>query len=263
MIGIVTSSQDPLGKNVRENLLRKGFSEVGEFGGSALLERGKFLLIETKKSLLEAEHLDFDVEAYLFASRHVSEAGINSLTAHFPGNWNDAKYGGEKESFGLAMPSLMKTAFLGLEEGNLKGYKLSLEATHHGPTELDKPALFVEVGSSPRAWEDFDAIDVLSQTLLKPQKTGFKPALGFGGGHYPSRLSKVELETEIAFGHIGPNYAKFNEKNLKNAIERTLGARFCVVDRDGLKKGQREVIERVAEGEGLEVISVEEAFELF
>lgn len=261
-LGIVSSAQDIAGKNIRKKLLERGFCEAGMFEGAPVYEAGNFLLIETKKSLLEVSDLDFDVDAYLFASKHVSKKGKNSLTAHFPGNWNDAKYGGEPESFGAAMPCLLKTALLGLEEQKIEGYEVTMEVTHHGPTSLDKPVLFVEIGSGKKAWNDVDAIDVVAKTLLKRQKGGFKNALGFGGGHYPITLTRLELDTKIAFGHTGAKYAEYNEKNVKNAIEMTLNPVFCVIDKDGLRKNQRQMIEKVARAYGLDILSPIDVIEM-
>lgn len=253
-VGILTSATDEAGKNIRERLIKRGFSESGEFEGSPTYTHKNFTLVETAKSLLEVENLPFNMDAWIFASKHVSKAGKNSLTAHFPGNWNDAKYGGEPESFALALPSMLKTALSGLKSREIEGYEVTLEATHHGPTSLDKPVMFLEIGSNTRAWNDFEAVDIIVKTILDPQITKFKPALGFGGGHYPITLTKLILETDFAFGHIGPKYATYNERNLENAIDKTIGAKFCVVDKEGLRKNQREIITKVARDNGLEVL---------
>ena len=33
-------------------------------------------------------------------------------------------------------------------------YEITIEATHHGPTSLKKPLLFIEIGSTEKQWAD-------------------------------------------------------------------------------------------------------------
>ncbi len=266
-IGIVTSRQDTAGRGIREFLKEKrDFStKFGDFEGSEVLESQKypsFLLIETEKSLLDAEHLgsSFNVDLWIFGSRHKSESGTKTLTAHAPGNWKEAKYGGNPEEMAFCDPMAIKNALLGLKYANLEGYDVSLEVTHHGPTSLKKPVLFVEIGSDDAAWKDPLAIEAVGNAILatfKPDRP-FRCGVGFGGGHYAPGFTELVIKTDCAIGHITPKYREFNEKTVKESINKTIGAKFVVVDWKGLTKEKREVVFMVGTDLGIPVLRLRE-----
>ena len=60
---------------------------------------------------------------------------------------------------------LQKTAFLKLNEltKNTK-YQVTLECTHHGPF-LEKPCMFIEIGSSIQQWKDKNAAKIIANTI--------------------------------------------------------------------------------------------------
>jgi D-aminoacyl-tRNA deacylase len=92
----------------------------------------------------------------------------------------------------------------------LKDYQIVIEATHHGPTSLSKPSLFIEIGSSIEQWNDRNAIEIVCDTLiqtLRDIRYARKVAIGLGGTHYPLKFNKLLLESEYALGHIAPKYA--------------------------------------------------------
>ncbi len=266
-IGIVTSRQDTAGRGIREFLKEKrDFStKVGDFEGSEVLESQKyppFLLIETEKSLLDAEHLgsSFNVDLWIFGSRHKSESGTKTLTAHPPGNWKEAKYGGNPEEMAFCDPNTIKNALLGLKSANLDGYDVSLEVTHHGPTSLKKPVLFVEIGSDEEAWKDPLAIEAAGNAILATFKPDgpFRCGVGFGGGHYAPGFTELVLKTDCAIGHITPKYREFDEKTVKESINKTIGAKFIVIDWKGLTKDKKEVVFKAGADLGMPVLRLRE-----
>ena len=91
----------------------------------------------------------------------------------------------------------------------LPEYEITIEATHHGPTSLQRAVLFVELGSSERNWRDEHAADVVADALLEAlsaeggrKATWEKVAMAFGGTHYPAKLNKLLLESEMALSAV-------------------------------------------------------------
>lgn len=265
-IGIVTSCHDIAGRGIRDFLKEKrGFSEHTEdFEDSEVLksrEFPQFVLIETKKSLLEAEHMDsnFEVDLWVFGSRHRSDSGTKSLTVHSPGNWKEAKYGGNPEEMALCDPAAIKNALLSLKSANVPAYEPSLEVTHHGPTSLRKPVLFVEIGSDEDAWTNPLAIEAAGNAILACSSQGsVECGVGFGGGHYAPGFTELLLKTKYAVGHITPKYREFEEKNIKESIKKTIGAKFLVLDWKGLTKEKRDLLIKVGASSGLPVFRLRE-----
>ncbi|MFQ5887779.1 MAG: D-tyrosyl-tRNA(Tyr) deacylase, partial [Candidatus Hydrothermarchaeales archaeon] len=82
---IVTSQKDIAGANIYSELSRNfGFEEEAFFEGKPTYRKGSILLISTEKGQVFVDHLDkhFDVEYYVFASRHKSTSGEKTLTVH-------------------------------------------------------------------------------------------------------------------------------------------------------------------------------------
>jgi len=251
---IVTSQLDIAGSNVY-NALSEYFSEDGEFEGKPLYKKDDIWLIATEKRQIEAGHLDsfFQPEYYVFASRHSSVSKEKTLTVHVPGNLtSEAKFGGRPRELGYCNADAMKVALMelqrGKEEMNLD-YRVSLEATHHGPTELKRPVLFVEVGSTEDEWNDNDAVSIVAKASLKAAENRlvFDKAIGIGGSHYTPLHTRAVLEKEIAIGHIIPSYSikAIDEEILSQAVDKT-GAGFAYLDWKGMKADERSEIKKMA-----------------
>ncbi len=215
------------------------------------LRKGDIVAIATERGQVEAEHLDeyFSPEYYVFATRHRSESGIKTLTVHVPGNLtSEVKVGGKPKELAFAHPSAMKAALLELMRQRDKlglDYKVSLEATHHGPTSLKKPVLFVEVGSTEREWKDSKAVLAVAKAAVRAaeNREKFPSCLGAGGNHYAPRHSEVVLKSPYAIGHIIPSYAisALDFEVFQQAVEKT-GAEFAYLDWKGMKREEREKI---------------------
>jgi D-aminoacyl-tRNA deacylase len=247
---IVTSRQDIAGTNIYNELAgNAGFEKDGEFEGKAIYKKGGIWLIATKKNQTLANHLDafFDPEYYVFASRHRSESGEKTLTVHTPGNLTDkAMIGGRPKELAFCNANAMKVALIELRKARDEmklDYKVSLEATHHGPSELKKPVLFVEVGSSEEEWNDANAVKAVARAALKAAENDkiFEKAVGVGGNHYAPIHTKAMLDSKIAIGHIIPSYAinELEREVFIQAIEKTY-ASFGFLDWKGMRKGQRD-----------------------
>lgn len=253
---IVTSQKDIAGRNIyRELASGHGFRVRGDFEGKPIYERGNVWLIATRKSQVRASHLDafFDPDYYVFASRHRSTSEKKTLTVHTPGNLTgEAELGGRAGELAFSEPSAVKAALKELQRARDErrlGYAVSLEATHHGPSELRRPVLFVEVGSTPREWRDKEAVRAVARAALKAaeNRVRYEAGIGIGGNHYAPLHSRAVLETEIALGHIIPSYAidDIGYDTFKEAVEKS-GAAFGFLDWKGMRKAQREKIVSMA-----------------
>ncbi len=215
---IVASKQDLAGINITTQLTQFGYF--------------KFHLV--KEDILHKENLDLDkineFDFIVFASKHKSEKKMKTLSIHAPGNWRQNDFGGEKNQISKTSSQFIKQFFEKLhktsKEYNLKDYKLTLEATHHGPL-IDKPCAFVEIGSTENEWKDRKAGFVLAKALSDTIKS-FTPnpynenSIAIGGPHYCPNFNKIQLKSNIAISHIIPGYViPFEEYMIKQAIEKT------------------------------------------
>ena len=260
---IVTSQQDLAGVNVYNDLSKNfGFKEESFFEGKPTHKKGNILLISTEKGQVLADHLDkhFDAEYYVFASRHKSVSKEKTLTVHVPGNLTEeASVGGRPRELALCNADAMKIALIELKKARDKiglDYKVSLEVTHHGPSELKRPVTFVEVGGSQAEWCDEKAVRVVSRASLKAAENVevFEKGIGIGGGHYAPRHTMIVLDSDIAIGHIIPSYAidSIDDIIFKEAIKKT-GASFGFLDWKGMKREQREKVLKLSKNSNLEV----------
>lgn len=246
---IVTSQTDIAGTNVYNDLAQNfGFAKEGDFEGKPRFRKGDVLLIATERTQVSANHLDeyFDAEYYVFASRHKSASREKTLTVHAPGNLTEeAKVGGRPKELAFCNADAMKAALVELkkarDELGLK-YKVSMEVTHHGPSELEKPVTFVEVGSGEEEWNDKNAVRAVARATLKAAENEkvFEKAIGVGGGHYAPRHTMLALTSDVAIGHIIPNYAidALEEDIFLEAVEK-MKADFAFLDWKGMSKDQR------------------------
>lgn len=181
----------------------------------------------------------------IFASRHESESGKPTLTTHVPGEPS-------KRELAIASPSTLKSALRELvaarDELHLP-YEVSFEATHHGPTGLEIPVTFVEIGSSPTQWRDEIAAEAAARAIMVAATSSIRghQAIGFGGPHYAPRHTQVALRTDVCIGHILPKYVTIDEELVKHAIARTSGGvELLALDWKGLDSSQRQLLRQIA-----------------
>jgi D-aminoacyl-tRNA deacylase len=267
---IMTTSVDLASMNIKYNLIEHfKFKETEqEFDKTRVYSWKDTLLLTTNKEMIYYDNLDREIakqlnitpEIIIFASRHSSQQKLPALTTHVTGNWGKAMYGGKDESLAIAEPKAMKLALLKLHELNTLGWTVCYEATHHGPSELEVPSLFIEIGSSEEEWKNEEAGEIVAETILyvleNYQKSKFKTAIGIGGGHYAPKQTKKALTSDIAFSHIAAKYAHpLSKEMLVRAIERTSGNVDAIyVDWKGSKGETRQIARNLAEELGLEFI---------
>jgi D-aminoacyl-tRNA deacylase len=247
---IVASKRDPAAQNIARELIRlKGFQPVTE-SSLDLFQTGNVYLkhVDSDGIFTENLGLNFTPEAVVFASRHRSESGEPALTVHWTGNSTArADFGGKPKTLSLADPPRLRAALLALDEAREArklNYAVTLEATHHGPTELGVPTLFVEVGSTEKEWNDQQAAATASEAIWNAatQPIAGKIAVGFGGGHYCNKQCTAIRKDGYAFSHILSKYffEEYDEEIVKMAFKRTLGeCRAAVIDWKGVRGADR------------------------
>ncbi|MBS7657829.1 MAG: D-aminoacyl-tRNA deacylase [Candidatus Bathyarchaeia archaeon] len=249
MVVLITASKKDLAAlNIAEKLIHNyGFKKENE---NLYKGEHEFLALIEEDSLY-SENLDklFNPEAIVFASRHSAETGKPTLTVHVPGNWGStAMYGGKPEELAVADPKRMKAALLTLkikkEELNLSEFDVSLEATHHGPTGMNCPVLFVEIGSSMKEWVNPKAGLAVAEAIIAAcRKTvNGENCVGFGGGHYARKHTKIVLESNLAVGHILPKFffEEFNLRIVRKTFERTIKpCQKALIDWKGMRGLER------------------------
>ncbi len=265
---LLASSSDLASRTLAQALVEtQGFVSTGvDLLGEPVYQKGSLLLATFEGIIVRPPSLDdyFNPQAYIFLSRHSAESGIASLTAHTTGNFSpEAKFGGNGREMSRVDPSLMKNYLRALakRKEEVSDYKITVEATHHGPTSLGKPVLFVELGSSEKYWGDEDAARVVAEAVvesLTQKEIWSDVALGFGGTHYPEKFTRLSIEGDLAFSFIVPKYAleHVDEEMFGQMIQRTAApVKKAVVDWKGMG-AYKDKVAGLASQFGLELVRV-------
>ena len=168
---------------------------------------------------LKLEESKLNPDFLIFASRHTSKTARPAFLVHTTGNWGkEAAFGGDPQSLSLTSALLLKAGFISLIEKDLptklSGFSFDIEVTHHGPTKLEIPLIFMELGSSKVEWGITDAgksvAEVVINTIyryLEFKKNGNNDiGLGFGGTHYAPNFQRLIETKNIAISFICPKY---------------------------------------------------------
>jgi D-aminoacyl-tRNA deacylase len=203
---------------------------LGSSGHKVFLGQTNQRLIFLKNVIDSKPKLSLDF--LIFASRHRSKSAKPSFLVHTTGNWSgDVRYGGKKKDLSRASALLLKAGYLSLKEHPkthvTSNYSIDIESTHHGPTDLEIPLLFMELGSSSSEWNSTDAGLLVANSIIKAicrylqykESNNQKVAVGFGGTHYSPQFQKIAEENEIAISYICPKYyIKSLDKELINQM---------------------------------------------
>ena len=274
---IISSSKDKASLNIRDKLLSsekwefellsdhwhhnplyklKTFKDSNKRGMAFLEENEVYLGLTSERLLflndLTLENTLIDPDFLIFASKHSSESGKPSFLVHSTGNWSgDLRFGGENKKLSRTSATGIKAGFFSLleiaKERNVTDFSIDVEVTHHGPTRLERPLIFMELGSRPSQWHHNEGGIVLAKAIIEtmikiwelhngtPQEVG----LGFGGTHYAPQFRKLLLDSKnpIALSFICPKYyIKSLEKGLiEQMIENTTeDIDYFVIDWSGI-----------------------------
>lgn len=259
---LVASSTDLAGATLAGRLKEMGFALDGRLFASP--DYPGVALHVTADSLLTLENLDDDFPnamAFVFLSKHRSDSGIPTLTCHCTGNFSDAPFGGNPKEIAVAYPALQKAYLRAITAAGVSGYDVVIEATHHGPTSLKKPVLFVELGSSEKQWADANAAGAMCRCVLAAIK-GLEPCkkvgIAIGGTHYPTKFNKLLLESEFGLAAVASKHslASIDKDMMGQMIEKSAEkVTHVVLDSKGLGSHKDRII-RLAENTGLEILKV-------
>lgn len=247
---IIVSEKDIAGMNVKRKLLE--MYRFDENDGLFVLQDNKDVSLHTlTEETILSEDLDKEIDAdvFIFATRHRAKAGIKTLTCHTPGNWSKAEFGGSDKRLCVSFGNLMKTSYLKLKENAEEiDYEVSLECTHHGPY-MEKPCMFIEIGSTEEQWKDENAGKVMAKTIIDVLSSEIKEekcAIGLGGTHYCTNFNKILDRSDIAIGHIYPKYQLKNLDSdiLKQAISQSKEKiELVILDWKGLGTEKQRIVE--------------------
>ncbi|QKY21611.1 hypothetical protein B4589_014965 [Halolamina sp. CBA1230] len=218
-IGIVVSRADHASLHIGEQLLAQGDWTEHEDealndadGGGTYYRDGPFELREFDELHIgladPAPAFSEEPRLLVFVSRHSGETGA-LLTGHFTGNFGEAEYGGADGELAAAAPSALSAYVGALAAHAPEGYDVAIEGTHHGPTALDTPSMFAELGSGEEQWDDPDGARAVAQAVLSLRGVAAhrdRQVVGIGGGHYAPRFGRVLRETPWAVGHIASDW---------------------------------------------------------
>lgn len=256
---IITSSEDVASMNIRSKLINSKdyiFEKTENFWYNNLLFEFKGFYNETEESFrdqiflgLTRESLIFlkdlnlvtskiNPDLIIFASRHRSEAQRPAFLTHLTGNWSKkAELGGNPRELSLASALLYKAGFLSLIENSkqctaLNNFSNDMEVTHHGPTTLEKPLLFMELGSTENEWSIDEAGEIVANSIIKAiyKYLEFKKnkdqfiGLGFGGTHYAPNFQRLVINSMVAMSFICPKYyiQELDKDLIMQMIKKTL-----------------------------------------
>ena len=275
MIGIVASRADEASEHVAERLReladwreRVDASRADAAGGGTVYRHGPFELREFDALHLELEGVasafSTTPDLLAFASRHSGETGP-LLTAHFTGNFGPAEYGGDPNALAAAAPGAQAALVDSFDEHAPESYEVGMECTHHGPTDVGCPSLFVELGSGEPQWRDPEGARAVARAILdlaalvdsgsERSVLGERTVVGFGGGHYVPRFERVVRETAWTVGHVAADWG-LDALGDPEANRDVLDAAFAASDAEhALVEGSRPDLVAAVEDLGYRVVS--------
>ncbi len=255
---LVAYQSDPAGSNMA-TFISKDMTKEGD------VYRGKnFDLVTIETPTISADWLEekYQYDGFVFLSKHASESGTLALTCHSTGNFAEAQFGGNHRQVSIPHPYLQKSYMQHLwkKSDSFSKFEITIEATHHGPTALSKPTLFIEIGTTQKEWNDKKLCEAVARIVIdEVSKTPKKHdvALCFGGTHYPKKFNKELIDGDLALGTIMPKHALDNLDNdlFSHIIKRNKEAKFALVDWTGLGRNKQKVIDMI-NVTGLELIKV-------
>ncbi len=263
---LVTSGHDLAGTTMSRYLIRNAEFAIENKRGDTDGESYRSLCHKNIQlhiffgDLLTLENIDSvysRADVFIFLSKHRSHSSIPTLTCHFTGNFSaDNSYGGNPRQIAISYPSLQKGYLKAITAAKHKvpEYEVIIEATHHGPTSLNKPVLFIELGSSEKQWADENAAAVICDTILDILQNGFerceKVGIGLGGTHYPKKFNNLLLESKFGLAAVASkhNLEAVDDAMLNQMIEKSIEKVTCIVlDSKGLGRDKDRILKIVDE----------------
>ncbi|MBY8984078.1 MAG: D-aminoacyl-tRNA deacylase [Candidatus Lokiarchaeota archaeon] len=207
---------------------------------------------------LKLEESNIKPDFLIFASRHTSKTARPAFLVHTTGNWGkEADFGGDSHALSLTSALLLKAGFSSLIEKELpvilSDFSFDMEVTHHGPTSLEIPLIFMELGSSKEEWEIAEAGESVATAVintiykyleLKKKKTQ-EICLGFGGTHYAPNFHRLIESKNVAISFICPKYyiQELNREMISKMIHNTTEKVDCfLIDWKGTNSADKKYL---------------------
>jgi len=243
---LVAFKNDPAGHNMAE-FISQDMTKDGD------VFRGKnFDLVEIDSPVISADWLDekYDYDGFVFLSKHAAESGTLALTCHSTGNFDEAKFGGNNKEIAIPYPDFQKQYMQNLWDNHelFSNFQITIEATHHGPTHLKKPSIFVEIGTTDSQWKDESLCSsvgkIVVDTFEKPSNS-FPFAVCFGGTHYSEKFTKELLFGKYALGTVVPKHALefLDPIFFEHLVAQNQGAKIALLDWKSLGKHKQTLID--------------------
>lgn len=255
---LVAYQSDPAGSNMASYIMQDMQKQEDIYHGK------NFDLVVISTPAISADWIEekYQYDSYVFLSKHASESGTLALTCHSTGNFSEAQFGGFPRQVAIPHPYLQKSYMkhLWTKRNDFSKFEITIEATHHGPTALNKPALFIEIGTTQKEWNDKKLCEnvakiIVEEVCKEPEK--HKVAICFGGTHYPKKFNKELIEGEFALGTVIPKHALDNLDSalFSHILDRNKEAKYALVDWRGLGKNKQKVINLI-QATDLEMIKI-------
>ena len=255
---LIAYQDDPAGHNMAK-FLSKEMTKDGD------VFRGKYydlLIIPTPAISADWLEEKYDYDGFIFLSKHAAESGQLALTCHSTGNFSEAKFGGNDRQVAVPHPDLQKEYLKTLKKNQSKfsDFQITIEATHHGPTALRKPSIFIEIGTTEKQWTDESLCHsvalLVHQVMSKPIPKN-PVAICFGGTHYPSKFTDELLNGKYALGTVIPKHALENldAELFSHILSQNKMATTALLDWKGLGSDKQKVLD-LLETTSLEVIKL-------
>jgi len=245
---LVAYQLDPAGSNLAAHI-SQSMKQDGE------IYRGKnYDLVTIPTPTISADWLEeeYHYDGFVFLSKHASETGTLALTCHSTGNFSEALFGGKPRQVAIPHPHLQKSYMQALWEKrkDFVQFEITIEATHHGPTALNKPTLFIEVGTTEKQWNDKElcsSVATIIEDVMSMTPKSHDIAICFGGTHYPEKFTKELIEGQYALGTVIPKHAlDYVDKELfSHILERNKEAKCALVDWSGLGKNKQKIVDLI------------------
>ncbi|MCA9819344.1 MAG: D-aminoacyl-tRNA deacylase [Nitrosarchaeum sp.] len=252
---LVAYRDDPAGYNMAKFLSEKMTKDGPIFHGS------NYDLTVIPTPAISADWLEdnYSYDGFVFLSKHAAESGVLALTCHSTGNFAEAKFGGNPRQVAIPHPNLQKKYMQTLWQNrdNFSDFEITIEATHHGPTALKKPTIFIEIGTTEKQWTDVslcNSVANIVHNVMTSNTKSYPMAICFGGTHYPHKFTDELIRGKYSLGTVIPKHALeyLDNELFEHILQQNKMATTALLDWSGLGPYKQKIVQFL-ENTGLEV----------
>lgn len=243
---MVAYEQDPAGYNMAQFISTQMKKDGDVFRGK------NFDLLMISSPAISADWLEqkYHYDGFVFLSKHAAQSGDLALTCHSTGNFSGAQFGGNEKQVAIPHPHLQKSYMQKLyqNKSSFPDFQIIIEATHHGPTALSKPTIFIEIGTTEKQWTDELLCNSVANLVLDVFSEPLKEspvAICFGGTHYPEKFTEELIHGKHALGTVIPKHAlEFIDENLfSHIMSQNKQAKTALLDWGGLGPHKQKILD--------------------